>query len=108
VDVVASLVGSRIDRQRNLFLGLVFTLGSLFGAPMVGTNLALSAWETDLIQLALGCCALLFFIRGIRGSGAHGQRQVPDPAGGSRRRYLIAGAALAVVTFVTLLVGKTR
>jgi hypothetical protein len=108
VDAVASLVGSRIDRQRNLFLGLVFLLGALFGGRIVGANLTLSAWETGLIQLALGCCALLFLIRGIRGSGARGQPQVPDPAGGSRRRYLIAGAALAVVAFVTLLVGQTR
>ena len=98
---------SRSGRQRNFFLSLLFILGALFGAPIVSSNLALSAWETDLIQLVLTGGTVFFLMRGIRATGARGQTQVPDPAGGRRKLDLIAGAALAVVAFVAvLLVGK--
>jgi hypothetical protein len=108
VDRVASLVGSHIDRRRNVFLGLLCIVGFLYGVPRVASNLALSDWETDLIQVALAGCTCFFFLRGMRATGAKGQAPVPSPASGSRKRYLAAGVALAAVGFVAvLLIGKS-
>jgi hypothetical protein len=96
-------VGFGSDRRRNFVLGLLFILGALYGAPIVRSALALSAFETDLIQVVLMGCALFFFLRGMR---AIGSSQTELPAR-NRRLYVIAGAALAVVAFaVALLVGK--
>jgi hypothetical protein len=67
--------------------------------------LGLSAFETDLIQVGLMGCALVFFLRVTRATGV-AQGQVTAR---SRRLYVIAGAALAVVAFaVVLLVGKSN
>jgi hypothetical protein len=101
-------VGSSGDRRRNFFLGLLCIVGFLYGVPRVASNLALSAWETDLIQVALAACTCFFFLRGMRATAATGQTPVPDPAGGGRKRYLAAGVALAAAGFVTvLLIGKS-
>lgn len=100
-----SRVGFWSDRRRNSVLGLVFILGALYGAPAVRSTLGLSAFETDLIQVGLMGCALVFFLRVTRATGV-AQGQVTAR---SRRLYVIAGAALAVVAFaVVLLVGKSN
>ena len=91
------------DRRRNFVFGLIFGLGATYGAPLVRSTLALSAVETDLIQVVLIACVLFFILRGMRATGVN-QAQVPAP---NRRLYVVAGVALAVVAFaVALLVGK--
>jgi hypothetical protein len=105
--VVTISVGSS-DLRRNVFLGLLCIVGFLYGVPRVAASLALSAWETDLIQLALAGCTCFFFLRGMRAIGAGRQTQVPDPPSGRRTRYLAGGVALAVIGFMAvLLVGKS-
>ena len=105
--MVTVLVGSS-DLRRNVFLGLLCIVGFLYGVPRVAASLALSAWETDLIQLALAGCTCFFFLRGMRAIGASRQTQVPDPPSGRRTRYLAGGVALAVIGFMAvLLVGKS-
>jgi hypothetical protein len=100
-------VGSS-DLRRNVFLGLLCIVGFLYGVPRVASNLALSAWETDLMQVALAGCTCLFFLRGMRATGAGRQTHAPDPASASRRRYLAGGVALAAIGFMAvLLVGKS-
>jgi hypothetical protein len=95
------------DLRRNLFLGLLCTVGFLYGVPRVASNLALSAWETNLIQLALAGGACFFVLRGMRTTRAGGRPEINGPAGGSRKHYLAAGLALAVVGFAAvLLIGK--
>src|SRR5438552_1421600 len=69
----------------------------------VRSTLALSAFETHLIQVVLIACVLFFILRGMRATGVN-QAQVPAP---NRCFYVVAGVALAVVAFaVALLVGK--
>jgi len=98
-----SRVGVWSDRRRNFLFGLVFMVGASYGAPLVRSTLALSAVETDLIQVVLIACVLFFILRGMRATGVN-QAQVPAP---NRRLYVVAGVALAVVAFaVALLVGK--
>jgi hypothetical protein len=98
-------VGYWNERRRNSAIGLIFVLGALYGAPAVRSTLGLSALETDVIQFVLMGCALFFFLRGVRATGV-GQTQVPAR---NQRLYVIAGAALAVVAFVAvLLVGKSN
>ena len=105
--MVTLLVGSS-DLRRNVFLGLLCIVGFLYGVPLVAANLALSAWETDLIQLALAGCTCLFFLRGMRALGTSRQTQVPDPPSHRRTRYLAGGVALAVIGFMAvLLIGKS-
>ena len=104
---VTVLVGSS-DLRRNVFLGLLCIVGFLYGVPRVASNLALSAWETDLMRLLLAGCSCYFFLRGIRAIGASRQTGVPNPASSSRKRYLAGGVALAAIGFVTvLLIGKS-
>jgi hypothetical protein len=106
--VVTALVGSSGDLRRNVFLGLLCIVGFLYGVPRVASNLALSAWETDLMQLALAGCTCFFFLRGMRAIRASRQTQVPDPPSRIRKRYLAGGVALAVIGFMAvLLVGKS-
>jgi hypothetical protein len=100
-------VGSS-DFRRNLFLGLVCIVAFLYGVPLVASNLVLSAWETDLMQVALAGCTCLFFLRGMRAATGARQTQAPEPAGNSRSRYLAGGVALAAIGFMAvLLVGKS-
>jgi hypothetical protein len=105
--VVAVLVGSPSDRRRYFFLGLLCIVGFLYGVPRIASNLALSAWETDLIQLLLAGCTCFFFLCGLRATGATARTEVPASVGGNRKRYLAAGAALAAVGFAAvLLIGQ--
>jgi hypothetical protein len=105
--VVTVAVGSFSDLRRNVFLGLLCIVGFLYGVPRVASNLALSAWETDLMQLVLAGCTCFFFLRGMRATRANRQTQVPDPASRRRKRYLAGGVALAAIGFMAvLLTGK--
>lgn len=95
------------DLRRNVFLGLLCIVGFLYGAPHVAANLALSAWEADLIRLALAGCTCFFFLRGLRALRASRQTQVPDPPSRRRTRYLVGGVAVAAIGFMAvLLLGK--
>lgn len=100
-------MGSSSDRRRNFFLGLLCIVGFLYGVPRVAANLALSAWETDLIQVLVAGGACFFILRGMRATGASRQAEVPAAAGSNRKRYLAAGVGLAVIGFAAvLLIGQ--
>jgi len=105
--VVTVAVGSS-SLRRNVFLGLLCIVGFLYGVPLVAANLALSAWETDLMQAGLAGCTCFFILRGMRGTRAYRRTPVRDPAGSRRQRYLAGGVALAAIGFVAvLLTGKS-
>jgi len=61
---------------------LAGAIGFLYGVPLVASNLALSALETDLIQLVFAGCTCLFFLRGVRDRS---QGSDADPRSGQRQ-----------------------